>query len=264
MNVKLYGRIIIEMDIVALTGLHIGCSTAGFEIGGVDNPVIRDAVTDKPYIPGSSLRGKMRSQLEKLLGLPQNNQVGQVKIHTCKQSEDYDKEGGCPVCTIFGVPGEVESTGPTLLVVRDAQLQEDSLKDARTELNYTELKAEVAIDRVTSAATPRSIERVPAGAVFGPVEMVFSIYSDADIERLKYLLDGLQLIEDDYLGGAGSRGSGKVKFQNIAIRARNSQSYAARKEFSTDPLIDLHDLEARFEEVVTWVRQVILINTEPS
>jgi len=262
MDIKLYGRIIIEMDVVALTGLHIGGSSAGLEIGGIDNPVIRDAVTDKPYIPGSSLRGKMRGQLEKMLGLPQNNSIGQqVKIHTCKKPEDYHRNGGCPVCTIFGVPGEVEATGPTLLVVRDALLQEDSLKDAHTVLNFTELKTEVAIDRVTSAATPRNIERVPAGAVFGPVEMVFSIYSTADIERLKYLLDGLQLIEDDYLGGAGSRGSGKVKFQNIAIRARDSQSYATRQDFSAQPLANLRELEACFEDVKAWVRKII--PTEP-
>lgn len=262
-NAHLRGRIFVTCDIQAITGLHIGGSSTGLEIGGVDNTVIRDPLSGAPYIPGSSLRGKMRSQLEKSLGLPQNNRVGQVKIHTCKTPQEYDNQGGCPVCHIFGVPGEVEATGPTLLVVRDVPLSEaskDNLNHIRTDLAYTELKTEVAIDRVTSAATPRTLERVPAGAVFGPAELVFSIYQAADFDRLHFVVDSLQLLEDDYLGGYGSRGSGKVRFQEITITARSSDHYGQLQTYQT--FGNLQELEAAFTNLLDWSKSIIPITAE--
>lgn len=262
-NAYLRGRIFITCNIQALTGLHIGGSSTGLEIGGVDNTVIRDPFSGAPYIPGSSLRGKMRSQLEKTLGLSQNNRIGQVTIHTCKLPEEYDRNGGCPVCHIFGVLGEVKATGPTLLVVRDVPLSKESkeiLSRARTDLAYTELKTEVAIDRVTSAASPRTLERVPAGAVFGPAELVFSIYQPADFDRLHHVVDGLQLLEDDYLGGYGSRGSGKVRFQNITVTARASRQYSTLQTFRS--FENLQEMETAFAEMLDWGRSMITIPAE--
>lgn len=227
-DIKLYGRVFVTANIKALTGLHIGGSGTGLEIGGVDKAVIRNPVDKKPYIPGSSLRGKMRSQMEKVLGKKQNNKIGQVTIHTCKTKEDYYRDGGCVVCHIFGVPAE-EYSSPTRLMVRDVHLTDASataMDSANTELRYAEIKTEVAIDRVTSAATPRSLERVPAGAVFGPAELVFGIYEMADFERLKTVIEAMQQVEDDYLGGAGSRGSGKVQFEEIKLHARAGNDYA--------------------------------------
>lgn len=225
-KIKMFGRVVITADLYAQTGLHIGGSSAGMEIGGVDNPVIRDAVTDRPYIPGSSLKGKMRSQLEKQMGLVQNNTMGKgVRIHTCSKAEDYEQ---CELCRIFGVPGEVEASGPTRLIVRDAQMTDASaerLEKAHTDLAYTELKTEVSIDRVTSAASPRNIERVPAGTTFGPVEMVFTFYAPEDVDLFRRVIDGMLLVEDDYLGGSGSRGSGKVVFRSIKITGRSSNDY---------------------------------------
>ncbi len=125
---QLYGRVFFETKIKALTGLHIGGSNTDLEIGGLDKAVIRNPLTKRPYIPGSSLRGKMRSQMEKLHGLPQNNPIGQVTIHTCKNKEDYNKNGGCPVCHVFGIPAELEFASPTRLVVRDAELTDESAK----------------------------------------------------------------------------------------------------------------------------------------
>ncbi len=238
---KLYGRVFIQATIVAKTGLHIGGSGADLEIGGLDKEVIRDPLTNQPYIPGSSLRGKMRSQMEKLLGLPQNRRIGQAKIHTCATADEFHANGGCPVCTVFGVPAELDFNSPTRLVVRDALLTDESaqrLEDAHLDLAYTELKTEVAIDRVTSKANPRTIERVPAGAEFGPVELVFSLYDlPADLHRLKVVLDALQLVEDDYLGGHGSRGYGKVAFKDISITARRAQDYD--KEHAVEDYTDL-------------------------
>lgn len=227
-DINLYGRVFITANIKALTGLHIGGSSSGLEIGGVDKAVIRNPVDKKPYIPGSSLRGKMRSQTEKMLGMKQNNRIGQVTIHTCKTKEDYNESGGCVVCYIFGVPAE-DYSGPTRLVVRDVHLTDasaEAMDKANTELRYAEIKTEVAIDRVTSAATPRSLERVPAGVVFGPAEFVFGIYEVADFNRLKTVVEALQLVEDDYIGGAGSRGSGKVQFEGIKLIARASGNYS--------------------------------------
>ena len=253
-DVNLYGRVIITADIKALTGLHIGGSGTGLEIGGLDKAVIRNPRNNQPYIPGSSLRGKMRSQTEKVLGLPQNNPIGQATIHVCKSEGDYTRNGGCPVCHVFGVPAEIGYSGPTRLVVRDAALTEESVKDLdkmNSELRFTEMKTEVAIDRVTSAAVPRSMERVVAGAVFGPAELVFGIYEKADYERLKTVIQALQLVEDDYLGGAGSRGSGKVQFHSIKVSARKRADYSKSVDFGTFDSVQA--LADKFEALKTWL-----------
>ena len=255
-DVNLYGRVFIEAEIEAVTGLHIGGSGAGLEIGGLDKEVIRNPLTKRPYIPGSSLRGKMRSQTEKVLGKRQNNRIGQVTIHTCKIETEYKANGGCPVCHVFGVPAELDYSGPTRLVVRDAELTQasaDALDQANTELRYAELKTEVAIDRVTSAATPRTLERVPAGAVFGPAELVFGIYEKADYQRLKVVIDAMQLVEDDYLGGAGSRGSGKVRFRNIKVYARGRKDYSEAMAFNDQPYDSLQELSSQFEKLQRWL-----------
>ncbi len=262
-KITLYGRVFIEAIIVAKTGLHIGGSGSDLEIGGLDKEVIRNPLTKRPYIPGSSLRGKMRSQMEKMLGLRQNQKIGQIRIHVCQSKSEFEKNGGCPVCSVFGVPAEMDYNNATRLVVRDAELTDDSaekLQDARTDLLYAELKTEVAIDRVTSAATPRTMERVPAGAEFGPTELVFSIYEEADYDRLKTVIDALQLVEDDYLGGSGSRGYGKVKFANIKVYARSGRDYGEKKEFiSETPITSIQDLESAFDTLKTWLQTAIPI-----
>jgi CRISPR-associated protein Csm3 len=246
--------VIITAEIETVTGLHIGGNSAGLEIGGLDKAVIRNPRNGQPYIPGSSLRGKMRSQTEKVLGLPQNNPIGQATIHVCRIEDDYKKNGGCPVCHVFGVPAEIGYSGPTRLVVRDVALTEASVKELdkiNSELRFSELKTEVAIDRVTSAAVPRTMERVPAGAVFGPAELVFGIYEKADYGRLKTVIQALQLVEDDYLGGAGSRGSGKVKFNGIKVTARRRDDYSTSTEFGT--FASVQELANKFGELKSWL-----------
>ncbi|GAB4483193.1 MAG: type III-A CRISPR-associated RAMP protein Csm3 [Anaerolineales bacterium] len=260
-QIKLYGRVFLKADIKALTGLHIGGSNTDLEIGGLDKAVIRNPLTKRPYIPGSSLRGKMRSQMEKLLGLPQNQPIGQIRIHTCQTEAEFKKNGGCPVCTVFGAPAEKEYENHTRLVVRDAELTDESAKaldEARTDLLYGELKTEVAIDRVTSAATPRTIERVPAGAIFGPVELVYGIYEDADFKRIKVVTDALQLVEDDYLGGSGSRGSGKVKFEHIQLFVRNGSDYSQPIEY-TKEFESIQEVAKDFDELLNWIKQQIVM-----
>ncbi len=253
-KVELKGRVFITFELHAATGLHIGGSETGIEIGGVDKAIIRDPLTNRPYVPGSSLKGKVRSLLEKRRGLAQNKSIGNVHIHSCEKTEDYAE---CPVCTIFGVPGDKKFSTPTRLVVRDVHLNEESadrlVNQAHTDMPYTEVKTEVAIDRVTSAALPRQMERVPAGSVFSPAELVYSLYAldggdvQQDVENLAVLLEGLKLLEDDYLGGLGTRGSGKVRLKGIAVTLLRGDNYLADPQPVTaegEPYPDLAALVA--------------------
>jgi len=262
-QIELKGRVFITFDIRAASGLHIGGSDAGIEIGGVDKTVIRDPLTNRPYIPGSSLRGKMRSLLEKYNGLSQNQRIGQGYIHTCKNSTDYAQ---CDVCQVFGVPGEHDFGTPTRLIVRDVQMTgataEALEKSGRTDLPYTEAKTEVSIDRVTSAANPRQMERVPAGSVFGPAELVYSVYEGAgcdpqqDVARLRTVVDGLQLLEDDYLGGLGSRGSGKVTLQQIKLTVRSRRKYLDAPAEVAD-YADLKAMVSGLDDALAAVRHLL-------
>lgn len=262
--IQLQGRLFLRFHICAVTGLHIGGTNANIEIGGVDKSVIRDVLTNRPYIPGSSLKGKMRSLLEKYNGLAQNQRIGQGCIHSCEEPEPYR---ACDVCQVFGVPGERNFGTPTRLVVRDALLTDDSAdaltRSARTDLPFTEVKTEVSIDRVTSAANPRQMERTPAGALFGPAEIVYSFYSGddcdvaADIARLNTLVSGLQLLEDDYLGGLGSRGSGRVRLQKIEATLRCAPDYL-QSLHSLGEYADLSALAAGLSHIQATIRERIL------
>lgn len=238
--IRLQGRLLLSFTITAKTGLHIGGSPGVLSIGNVDNPVIRDPLTRQPYIPGSSLRGKMRSQMEKQYGRPQNNPIGNhVSIHTCKDGEAY---ATCNVCKTFGIPGEHAHSETSRLIVRDAFLTDKSvevLEKARTDLPFTEVKWEAAIDRVTSAATPRQQERVPAGAMFDGA-LVFSLYSrgsrEDDLSELRLfsnVLEALELVEQDYLGGQGARGSGQVQFTGLKLQLKRRKDYEQERTIVT-------------------------------
>lgn len=266
---KFQGKIIITADIRCITGLHIGGTDEGFEIGGVDNTVIKDPLTGIPYIPGSSLKGKMRSLLEwadksshnekscvefQIEKLSNENKSQQVIKEATKRSTFSVKPcdcGECDVCIIFGSSAASSSNnGPTRLIVRDAFpkgfLNDDCGRNFDSEQLgrwqkvlgehiYTELKTENTIDRLTSQANPRTIERVPADSVF-TVEMIFDIYTDEDRKRLKKVFQAMALLEDNYLGGGGSRGSGKIKFENIKIYERDLNYYCSvnKKDVSED------------------------------
>src|SRR3981189_2018706 len=220
-ELKLIGKLILEGALHCETGLHIGAGKGSLEIGGSDNPVVKDAF-GRPYVPGSSLRGKIRSLLEQSSGLAVPNELvylsrrkGQeVRIH---QSDRPDDE----VCLLFGrnpgrmerVEGEAVETrqaSPARLAVYDAPLDPESITPQMRENlddEVTEVKSENAIDRITSQANPRTLERVPAGARF-QVRMVLDVLCEEDKALAARLLEGLRLLEDDALGGGGSRGSG--------------------------------------------------------
>ena len=260
-RVHLYGRVFFQGDIRVVTGLHIGGAAGALEIGGVDSPIIRDPLTNKPYIPGSSLRGKMRSLLDKRYGRELNVNLNptkgkEVRIHVCDDADSYND---CPVCPIFGVTGDKGAPAPTRLIVRDVFLGDDSakaLEEAQTDLPFSEVKWEATIDRITSAAVPRQIERVPAGAVFEDFEMVYSVYDAADVDRLTTVVEAMQLLEDDYLGGLGSRGGGKIRFQNLTIYARNRANYGRPVEWGGDAS-SVASILAQEEALIDWARQTV-------
>ncbi len=268
--VTLYGRIFLRAEIELLTGLHIGGAAAGLEIGGVDKPVIRNARNNQPYIPGSSLKGKLRSLMEKAYGAPQTYEINRdVYVHLPESQTAYQQFE--MIAGVFGSLPERRGfhlTHPTRLTVRDVQLSAksvDDLRRMRTDLPFTEVKWEAAIDRVTSAATPRQIERVPAGAIFGPAEFIFSVYVAADdgalrVARLfRYLVEALGHLEDDYLGGMGSRGSGQVRLRNLAISAKRVDAHGTYGEvipFRTadqPPLTGLDSLDR--DALSAWLDQ---------
>ncbi len=255
-GIKLKGKVFIEGRIRALTGLHIGAGPGAIEIGGQENPVVRDPLTRRPYIPGSSLKGKIRSLLERRDGLPLNQHIGQARIHICAGAESFRT---CAVCHIFGIPGEKEKSyaEPTRLVVRDVFLTEESarhLGDLDLDAPYAEIKSEVAIDRVTSAANPRQVERVPAGAEFGPAQLVFSVYEGDDPAWFRTLIDGLVMLEDDYLGGYGSRGSGRVEFTHLVVGVRPAGPGGRRVNY--DRTFDsLASLLGELDALISWVNQ---------
>ncbi|MBM3795298.1 MAG: type III-A CRISPR-associated RAMP protein Csm3 [Acidobacteria bacterium] len=239
-QLKLIGKLVLEGELHCETGLHVGAGKGSLEIGGADNPVAKDAF-GRPYVPGSSLRGRLRSLLEQASGLAVPGELiylsrrkGQdVRIH---QSDRPDDE----VCLLFGrSPGRVErvqggealdgaAASPARLTVYDASLDLDSITAAmRDNLDdeLTEVKSENAIDRITSQANPRTLERVPAGARF-KVRMVVDILCEEDKALVARLVEAMRLLEDDTLGGGGSRGSGKVRFAGLKLVWRGRGFYA--------------------------------------
>lgn len=198
MSIKLLKKISYTGRIELKTGLHIGGTNAALNIGGPDKFVVRNPITNIPYIPGSSLKGKMRSLVE----------ISNGETNGGKPSNDPNSKAG----KLFGTAGDDDSKRPSRLIVRDAELDLDANVDfSNTDLPYTESKTEVAIDRVTAKANPRTFERVPAGAIF-KLNLVLNIFEGEDEKGLKDTLkQAIRLLEDDYLGGHGSRGYGQIK-----------------------------------------------------
>jgi len=276
---QLLGKLHFKSILKVETGLHIGGGGEILNIGGLDKPVIRDPITQHPYLPGSSIKGKLRAILERLLNKPLNRRGSRDTFRY--ESDDLvdgvteiDKkyikfEGArtCQVSRIFGSTGVkcwietsvaeqeglfddkdnktekkqidnkeyVKITGrnaPARLIVRDCHLIEDSaeeLKRIDTGLYMTEWKFENGLDRITAAANPRQVERVPKGALF-QFEMVYTV-EDASQARddLRNILRAILVLEDDALGGHGSRGYGKVKFQKLQFCYRDYQGIAKKE-----------------------------------
>jgi CRISPR-associated protein Csm3 len=281
----LLGKILITSDLVTETGLHIGGGAETLDIGGVDKPVIRDPLSNQPYLPGSSLKGKMRSILERIYNKQLNRSGAGVSRYesddlldgfTAINKKDdspvipYEGARDCVISRVFGSTGgtncwvkETEAmkeeldfdknksrviaghkhvlikgrNAPARLIVRDCHLETNSieqLKKIDTGLYMTEWKFENSIDRITAAANPRQFERVPMGAKF-KFELIYTVENmEQAQEDLQNLAVALAILEDDALGGHGSRGYGKIKFSNFKLGYRNLDYYR-RMVASTAP-----------------------------
>ena len=219
----MYGKILIRCDLEVRTGMHIGGSSAFSAIGAVDSPVVRDPYTGYPIVPGSSLKGKLRTLLAR---------------STYQDIEAMAKAGSCDkdpeqILRLFG------SSEP----VRRSRLQfaDAFLSNAKelSNVGVTEVKTENAIFRANSVANPRQIERVIAGAKFS-VSIVYDVTDPAQVEEdLSLLAKGMKLLQMDYLGGHGSRGSGRVSLKNFALEGYGAQ-------------VDLSHLKSLFDEVDSY------------
>ena len=205
---KLIKKINIKTALEVITGLHIGDSSDNVEIGGVDNPVVRRTVDNIPYLPGSSIKGKIRSLLEQIAG---SAEVG----------------GNNEINNLFGF---AKNNMPSKIIVRDAYLDTKSIKELDesefTDMPYTEIKFENTIQRITGKAeNPRQTERIPAGAKFN-INFVINVWdTDNENDLMQLLEKGIKALENDYLGGNGSRGYGQVKFGELKQETIDFKDY---------------------------------------
>lgn len=199
----MYGKIEITGQIRLETGLHIGGSSAFAAIGAVDSPVIRDVATGQPMIPGSSLKGKIRTLLAKEYD----------EQYPVKPDEDDER-----IVRLFGSAkkGNVRTSRvlfPDLFLSNAENLRKRGLQ------SFTEVKFENSINRATAVANPRQIERTVRGSEFD-LHLLYEVSGTADeseiLEDMETLAEGMKLLQYDYLGGHGSRGYGKVTFQNLS------------------------------------------------
>ncbi|MFV0440625.1 MAG: type III-A CRISPR-associated RAMP protein Csm3 [Lachnospirales bacterium] len=222
----LQGKALVEAKLFLETGLHIGGTDEFSAIGAIDSPVVRDTITRDPYIPGSSLKGKMRY----LLARTEANNGIMSKIDNESMS----------IKRLFG------SSGDNIVISRlqfyDVFLDDKSEANSRvkyfTDGSLTESKAENTINRLTAVATPRQIERVVKGVVFN-FKVSYSVEDIEDVlEDFENLKKCIVLLENDYLGGSGTRGNGRVKFDDISINC----------EAIFDKKIE-EEVESKFKEV---------------
>lgn len=201
-RLMVYAKVKIDGIIYLESGLHIGGSSAFAAIGATDSPVIKDPISNLPIIPGSSLKGKIRALLYRT-------------SHNQNTSSDLGKDSD-EISRLFG-NSKKEEYKVGRLIFRDALLSNKDELDKIGVRNYTEVKFENTIDRITAVANPRQIERAIRSSEF-QFEVMYEITDkslDEVAEDMTILRDGLRLLELDYLGGSGSRGYGKIVFKNL-------------------------------------------------
>lgn len=199
----MYGKIKITGEIEVITGMHIGGSNAFAAIGAVDSVIIKDVLTNLPMIPGSSLKGKLRT----LLARQYNDKM-----------EDDLNEDDPRILRLFG-SSKKDNIKRSRLIFSDMVLSnKDDLHDKGLQ-SMTEVKFENSISRATGVANPRQIERAVRGSVFR-MELIYEVMEEAEIaEDFEMLAEGMKLLQYDYLGGNGSRGYGKVRFKDLSAEA---------------------------------------------
>lgn len=214
----MYTKIMIQFDLEVVTGMHIGGSSTFSAIGAVDSPVIRDALTGRPIVPGSSLKGKLRTLLARSFATD------------IQQMPDF-KDDHPIVRRMFG-----STSARSRLQFADAFVRNVEQMKA---VGLTEVKSENVIKRLTSEAMPRQIERVNPGTIFAET-IVYDVCDEEEMqEDLKLLAKSMKLLQMDYLGGHGSRGSGRVSLKNFRI-----QDFGGK--------VDCAQLQKLFDEVAGY------------
>ncbi|MFA5646364.1 MAG: type III-A CRISPR-associated RAMP protein Csm3 [Candidatus Ratteibacteria bacterium] len=213
----------IEALIELKTGLHIGAGDTEIHIGGIDNTVVKHPHTLQPYIPGSSIKGKIRSLLEMKSGLMQQTKGGVLSYSILSKISDDMKKRECElILKLFGSGGEKEQEfvlGPTRLSFADAFLDETTIQ-----YPTVENKSENTINRISgTASNPRVAERVPSGLSFRAF-LTMKVFERDDSEKmLEILLIGMKLLEFDALGASGSRGYGRIKWKGLKLNDKDIQ-----------------------------------------
>lgn len=225
---KLENRLVIKGTIEALTPLHIGSGKPQIELEEVDMPIIKDT-NDQPYIPGSSIKGKVRSEAERILRKDGAYVCNPPAVRNMCGGNKSRLEDHCVACKIFGTAGSISSVASKVRF-RDAY----PVKKLETLMQRTG----TAIDRQTetvSRSSLYSVEAVPAGGVFD-FEVVAENLTD---EELKVLFAAIKSVEDSALGGGSSRGFGKVKINITSVTDRSAKFYLgkeAEKTYTGDAL----------------------------
>lgn len=203
----MYTKIQIKGKIEVLTGMHIGGSSAFAAIGAVDSPVIKDVLSGCPMIPGSSLKGKMRT----LLAKEYNELVADKPDQDCER-----------IKRVFG-SAEKNHIKKSRIQISDMILSNaDELRNKGLN-SLTEVKFENTINRATAVANPRQIERVVRGSEFD-LDILYEVDNMDDLyEDIELIAEAFKMLQFDYLGGSGSRGYGKVKFTNLHAKAAIGQ-----------------------------------------
>lgn len=215
----MYTKVLIQFDLEVKTGMHIGASGTFSGIGAVDSPVIRDPLSGRPIVPGSSLKGKLRALLARSFA---------GDIHNMPNFKDDNP-------TVLRMFGSTEARAR--LQFADAFV---SNYETMKPVGLTEIKSENVIQRLTSAAMPRQIERVIAGTVFAETIVYDAVDEQEMQEDLQLLAKAMKLLQMDYLGGHGSRGSGRVSLKNFRL-----SSYG--ESVDCEALRELFDEVAEYE-----------------
>lgn len=199
----MYTKLEIKGTLEVVTGMHIGGSSEFAAIGAVDSPVVRDVATDLPMIPGSSLKGKLRTLVAK-----------QYNAHPLTKIENDDVR----IQRLFGSSKKNEIKFSRLIFSDLIVGNMDELRAVGLN-GATEIKFENNISRLTAVANPRQIERVIRGAKF-PFSIIYNMEQENEAEEdMETLATGLKLLTYDYLGGHGSRGYGRVAIHDLTVQA---------------------------------------------
>jgi CRISPR-associated protein Csm3 len=228
--------ITIDSKLTLVTGLHIGGADDGMKIGGVDSPVMKREVfcneegvvgfenkrkITEPYIAGSSLKGKVRTLLEHYFRLV--DPLGKGSVVDTKSNFGEVKYRNL-VIKLFGesagndgIEGQINITRT---VFRDCFITQAVRKASlENKIELFEAKYENVIDRKTGTTIGgglRQIERVPSAVEFD-FNMSIRVFTGDNETLLKDTITlGLKLLELDALGGSGSRGYGRVRFDDIS------------------------------------------------